>query len=117
MKYFLSAVDVNIVAHPENTICEFLEGEVNFTCNATGTPYPNITWQKDGKEIVESNSVRIVTDENGHSILTIKNCGRFEALASYRSKATNPPDLEVFSEPAVSFFACKCLLYAKLTTT
>ena len=115
MKSYLFAVDAKFVEHPKSAICESLGGEVNFTCNATGTPHPNVTWEKNGMELRESDSVKIVTDGKGYSTLTIKNCGEIDALAWYRCKATNPPDLEVFSEPAVAFFACKCLLCTRLS--
>ena len=113
--YYIFIVDANFVVHPKSAICETLGGEVNFTCNATGTPHPNVSWEKNGKELDESSSVKIVTDGKGYSKLTIKNCGEVAALARYRCKATNPPDLKVFSEPAVTFFACKCLYCARLT--
>ena len=112
---FHFVVDANFVKQPESAICQTLGGEVNFTCNATGKPHPNVTWEKNGKEITESDSVKIVRDGKGYSKLTIKDCGRLDTLAMYRCKATNPPDVEVFSEPAILFFACKCLLHAKIT--
>ena len=35
-----------------------------FYCNATGNPTPKITWIKDGKTVVEGNTLSIETNRN-----------------------------------------------------
>ena len=115
LKSFQFVIDANFVKEPEHAICQTLGGEVTFTCNATGKPRPSVTWERNGKELVNSSSFEIVPDGKGYSTLTVKNCGRPDTVALYMCKATNPPDVEKISKPAVLFFPCKCLLHAKLT--
>ena len=37
---------------------------MSFYCNATGNPTPKITWIKDGRTVVEGDTLSFVTDRN-----------------------------------------------------
>ena len=42
---------------------------LTLTCTATARPRPNITWYKDGAELMESDQVSITSKEDGERVL------------------------------------------------
>ncbi|CAO4383374.1 unnamed protein product [Caenorhabditis nigoni] len=95
-----TTTEVEILVAPtiedEDRVIYGKEGKpVQIICKASGTPYPTITWKKNGKELDEHNSV-----------LTISNATR-EADGKYSCMATNEAGsavadflLDVYTRPS-----------------
>jgi hypothetical protein len=76
-------------------------------CYLTGTPYPKVTWCKDGVEIVESPEYSMTVGNNSGEpcTLRIKRLNRAVHSGVYTVKAVNPGG-DVSSEATVTVI-CK----------
>lgn len=62
--------------------------EARFECSVTGEPKPSVIWYLNGEVLLESDRVKIVSDESGRSILKISPTTPNDK-GNYTAKATN----------------------------
>lgn len=63
------------------------ERPLSLTCKVTGLPRPEVTWYKNGKELVSTPNIKIVYDEDTCSLLVKKTTMEHEA--EYKCVARN----------------------------
>jgi len=69
--------------------------DLTLTCTATASPRPNITWYKDGAELMEGGQVSITSKEEGERVLesTLTVTSPFlDGIGSYTCTAENVVD-------------------------
>ena len=69
--------------------------DLTLTCTATARPRPNITWYKDGAELMESDQVSITSKEDGERVLesTLTVTSPFlDGIGNYTCMAENVVD-------------------------
>ena len=69
--------------------------DLTLTCTATARPRPNITWYKDGAELMEGGQVSITSKEEGERVLesTLTVTSPFlDGIGSYTCTAENVVD-------------------------
>ena len=85
---------------------------LTLTCTATARPRPNITWYKDGAELMESDQVSITSKEDGERVLesTLTVTSPFlDRIGNYTCMAENVVDTA--SSTAEVMIFCESLLY------
>ena len=84
---------------------------LTLTCTATARPRPNITWYKDGAELMDGGQVSITSKEEGERVLesTLTVTSPFlDVIGSYTCTAENVVDTASSTAELVIF--CECIL-------
>ena len=79
---------------------------LTLTCTATARPRPNITWYKDGAELMEGGQVSITSKEEGERVLesTLTVTSPFlDVIGSYTCTAENVVDIANSTTEVVIF--------------
>ena len=85
--------------------------DLTLTCTATARPRPNITWYKDGAELMDRGQVSITSKEEGERVLesTLTVTSPFlDGIGSYTCTAENVVNTASSTADVVIF--CECIL-------
>ncbi len=76
-----------ITDHPESQTITEGDGDVTLSCDASGSPAPELSWTRNGSPVETSNNSRISLSNNNKS-LTITNVNRADS-GKYQCVASN----------------------------
>ena len=78
-----------------------------FECHVTGTPFPHVSWFKDGEEVFDGPDY-VVSCDQGRCTLKIKRLNKEVHSAKFKLKASNPGG-EVVTSATLNVLSKSCV--------